>query len=190
MIIFINGASSSGKTSLARQLQAGWDAPLVYWSLDAVISQLPFHYTGAGSKAEQGFPLRKVDGVAEIGVGSIGRQMNQLSARYLKSVSMQEIDIVADFVLLDPDMLAPYVDELADQSVCFVGLDCSPGELERRNRQRPDRATGLSVRQQEKVHFCRAAYDLQLNSTRCDTHTLAAMVRAHLDDHPPKLGIG
>jgi chloramphenicol 3-O-phosphotransferase len=33
MIILINGASSSGKTSLARALQAGWEGPLLHWSL-------------------------------------------------------------------------------------------------------------------------------------------------------------
>ena len=33
MIIFLNGASSSGKTSLARALQDSWGDPLLCWSL-------------------------------------------------------------------------------------------------------------------------------------------------------------
>ena len=57
MIVFLNGASSSGKTSLARALQANWSEPLLYWSLDMVIAQLPFAYTGKGAHAQEGFEV-------------------------------------------------------------------------------------------------------------------------------------
>lgn len=181
MIIFINGASSSGKTSLARALQEQWSGPLTYWSLDSVISQLPYRYTGSGADANEGFPLTATpDGAHEIGVGVTGLKLNQLSAQYLQSLAASGFDIVADFVLLNEAVLAPYQAALAQIPLLFVGLYCDPAALYQRNQQRADRAAGLSQRQQETVHFCAAQYDLRLDSTVHSSSELCAALTSHL----------
>ena len=92
MIIFLNGASSSGKTSLARALQEAWDGPLIYWSLDHVISQLPFSYTGEGEYSKEGFELVSTAIVAR----EHGYALNDLSAAYIGQIRGLGYDIVVD----------------------------------------------------------------------------------------------
>jgi len=153
-----------------------------------VISQLPFHYTGKGLDAVDGFPLRVVEGGHEVGIGSIGLRLNRLSAQYIRAVAAQGIDVVVDFVLLSEEVLTPYVEELANQSLIFVGVDCDPIELARRNSNRRDRASGLSVLQQQSIHFCRARYDLELDSTDCEAKEMAKAVMSHLSRNSPTYG--
>ena len=189
MIVFLNGASSSGKTSLARELQAVWNGPLLYWGIDTVMSQLPFRYTGEGADAEAGFPLRAAqDGGWEVGYGEYGLTLNELSADYLAALARRNLDVVADFVLLDQKMLEPYRVALAEVPVLFVGLYCDAGSLSERNRSRQDRVTGLSVNQQAQIHFCEETYDLQLNSTNHTPRELAASIVSHLQHVPPTPG--
>jgi chloramphenicol 3-O phosphotransferase len=90
MLILINGASSSGKTSLARSLQKLWSGPLLYWSLDQVISQLPFSYTGTGEYSTTGFEA--VD--SDIYVRKHGYVLNDLSVAYIVSLANAGYDVV------------------------------------------------------------------------------------------------
>ncbi len=194
MIIFLNGASSTGKTALARSLQAAWRKPLLYWSLDAVISQMPFKYTGHGSKAEEGFPLvvSDVPDGQEAGIfaGVHGEELNDLSSKYVKVLSDAGYDVVVDYVLLDEAILRPFECSLFNTEVLFVGLTCDPDILLQRNQSREDRALGLSVNQQGKIHFCRSQYDLELDSTRLKPDALAQEILAHLKETPATKGFG
>ena len=190
MIILINGASSSGKTTLARTLQELWESPLLYWSLDTVIAQLPFKYTGKGESATEGFPYKPdSSGGNEVGYGSLGLTVNELSADYLGMLADKSLDVVVDFVLLDEEILAPYRASLSNKPVLFVGLDCDPEVLAERNQNRHDRITGLSVNQQKKIHFCAEQYDLRLDSTNHSPRTLASTILSHLEHSPPTQGL-
>lgn len=190
MILFVNGASSAGKTSLARALQSAWESPLLYWSLDAVIAQLPLRYTGTGSDAADGFPLEEADEGYIINVGRSGLALNELSARYLATLADSGFDVVADFVLLSRHMLAPYEQALSTHAVCLIGLSCDEQTLATRNAARADRATGLSLNQQRRVHFCADRYNLHLDSSKVEADQLAASVMEHIKVTPPTPGLG
>jgi chloramphenicol 3-O phosphotransferase len=176
VIIFFNGASSSGKTSLARALQATWNGPLLYWSLDQVISQLPFSYGIGGENSAKGF--EEIE--SEIFSREHGYVLNELSALYVETLAKSGYDIVIDYVLLDENMLQPFIDHLSDLEVCFVGITCDEDILAKRNFARHDRVPGLSVTQQSKIHFCRSFYNLELNSSRMTSEELADQVFDHI----------
>ena len=185
MIIFLNGASSSGKTCLARALQDVWDGPLIYWSLDHVISQLPFSYTGKGEYSREGFEL--VD--SAIVVRDHGYALNDLSATYVRQLSTLEYDIVVDYVLLDEAMLSPFEDNFREIEVCFVGVDCRADVISRRNEAREDRAPGLSILQRQNVHFCRSRYNLELDSSEKSPQALAQTLLDHIGSAPAQKGM-
>jgi len=194
MIIFINGASSSGKTSLARALQEKWSRPLLYCSLDAVIAQLPFALTGEGSEAVDGFPLnliRTPEGSRpSIGVGSIGRDLIDLSAQYVASIAGCGYDVVVDYVLLDDRMYEAFRKKLAHVETVFVGVICNSETLNQRESARGDRALGLSEQQENSVHFCRSQYDLELESTTRSPAQLASVIIRYVIDSEITLGLG
>ena len=174
MIILLNGASSSGKTTLGRALQDLWAGPLIYLSLDGVISQLPFRYTGAGSHSSEGF---RVAG-AEAQVGDHGYRLNKLYADYAVSLCDSGYDVVIDYVFLDAQLLEPFKKGLAAHDVYFIGVKCNEDTIGQRNDARHDRVSGLSISQQSTVHFCEHLYDMELDSSRIKAEDLARRVLA------------
>ncbi|MBR4896988.1 MAG: hypothetical protein IKZ41_11195, partial [Clostridia bacterium] len=63
MILFLNGPSSSGKTTLSRNLQRIWPRPLYYLSYDSVEEEMaPFRWAGHAfpDPAHPGDPLDEV----------------------------------------------------------------------------------------------------------------------------------
>jgi chloramphenicol 3-O phosphotransferase len=185
MIILINGASSSGKTSVARALQSQWDGPLLYWSLDKVISQLPVSYTGNGGNSSEGFEILG----SEIFARKHGRALNNLSAAYVASLATAGYDVVVDYIFLNEEILSPFTTELRDHALCFVGITCNQDIINARNIARNDRITGLSVSQQSSVHFCEAFYDLKIDSSETDPEALAAQINSHIQQSTFSRGI-
>jgi chloramphenicol 3-O phosphotransferase len=194
VIILLNGPSSSGKTTLARALQEVWAAPLAYLSLDSVIGQLPFKFTGFGAHAEAGFALcRGADTTGELTwfrPGAHGYQLNALAARSVSSMAAAGFDVVVDYVFVDQQMLQPFVEALTDVPVLFVGLVCRTETLTARNEQRTDRAAGLSRAQLSDVHFCRRLYDLEVDSSRHPAAEMANQILNHLQAGNVSAGIG
>jgi chloramphenicol 3-O phosphotransferase len=192
MIVFINGASSCGKTSLARELQSRWPSPLIYLSLDDVISQLPFKFTGFGANASEGFELvqrrKSCETVSEVRIGRHGQNVNALAAAHAASVAALGYDLVIDYVLLQPSMLEPFAAALSQRPLLFVGLICAESELTARQASREDRAPGLAQAQMSLVHFCRHLYDLELDSTHSSAQHLADRVLARLAERPTACG--
>ncbi|GAB2778123.1 hypothetical protein GCM10027199_61630 [Amycolatopsis magusensis] len=45
-VIFLNGTSSAGKTTLARAIQDESDTPFVYWGIDTLFSLVPPNWGG------------------------------------------------------------------------------------------------------------------------------------------------
>ena len=73
-----------------------WSGPLLYWSLDHAISQLPLSYTERGHNAVEGFELVG----SEIRAGKHGYALNELSAQYVAETDRKGYDLVVDYVLL------------------------------------------------------------------------------------------
>lgn len=169
MIVFLNGASCSGKTSLARALQSRWPTPLLHWSLDHLISQFPLHLTGTSETSDAGFPLREteISGVptTQVNIGWAGHKANAIGAEYVKRLAEAGFDVVVDYLLLDADMFRPFAEQLANQTLVLVGVFCDEAVLQERNDRRPDRAPMLAVSQQRVIHACRADYDLELDTS-------------------------
>jgi chloramphenicol 3-O phosphotransferase len=186
LIIFLNGASSAGKSSIVRELQSRWNGPLIYLSLDAVISQMPFQYTGDGALSEKGFPLiqQKVNGKTCVKAmsGEYGYKLNEIYALHAKATVEAGFDVVIDYVLLDKEMLSPFKYAFIDLEVCFVGVRCDSEELNRRNLMREDRIDGLSVAQDNTIHFCQNAYDLTVNSTNDYAGLLSQIIMDHVSE--------
>lgn len=172
MIILINGPSSSGKTFLARALQERWRDPLIYCSLDQVISQLPFSYTGSGENALDGFPI--VEG--RVLAKQHGYALNEIFCDHLLNLDAAGYDVVVDYVMLDARMFEAFKVVFQKADVFFVGLTCDAEILDQRNRERSDRVPGLSLKQYEDIHFCRSHYDLEVDSTKTSSNGLALSI--------------
>jgi chloramphenicol 3-O phosphotransferase len=148
-VIFLNGASSSGKSTLARALQCHLDKPYLYVAEDMFFDTLPARdfsqsdYLRYGSRLYEGF------------------------TQCVRTLVNCDNRVIVDTVAWNPGSLAGFVNVLWDTRVFAVGVHCPLPVLEERERQRKDRSLGLARRQFELVHGD-ALYDLEIDTSRED----------------------
>ncbi|GGN11331.1 chloramphenicol phosphotransferase [Lentzea pudingi] len=148
MIIFLNGTSSSGKSSIAAELLKELDTPFFHLSVDAF---------GA---------MRAVERTLELDAIAQQELLQRTRAGFHRAVAgMAQAgnDVVVDHVLSEPWRLQDCLDVLEGLDVVFVGVHCPPEELERRERARGDRTPGAAARQLLSVHQ-HGLYDFEVDT--------------------------
>lgn len=145
-IIYLNGVTSAGKTTLAKGLQREIEAVALHVGIDAFIEMLPeavqndrqLHAENF-SKFERGF---------HASIAALVAQSN---------------NVVVDHVM-SPEGLDAAIGIFSGLDVLFVGVHCSLEELERREVERGDRRIGQAREQLEKIHK-NAIYDIELDTS-------------------------
>jgi len=161
-IILLNGASSSGKSSLARAIQSRIDRPFWHISIDHLRDSgvLPTARLKSGE-----FDWRKMREAFFLGF-----------ERSLLAYVAAGNDLVVEHIMESEAWLLRLADTLAGQDVFFVGVHCALEELERRERERGDRPIGDARRDFHRIHsYC--LYDLEVDAMQ-DRESNADMVIA------------
>jgi chloramphenicol 3-O phosphotransferase len=167
-IIFLNGASSSGKSSIAAQLLTVLDQPWFHMPVDAINAMRAKPQTARLDQAELDLTLARTRAGFHRAVAGMALASN---------------NIVVDHVLSERWRLLDCLDVLADFDVVFVGVSCAPAELARRERLRGDREPGVAVAQQERVH-AHGCYDIECDTTSTSPLQCARMIRDFLLARP------
>lgn len=159
-VILLNGASSSGKSTLARLLQQRLDQPYVYLAEDDFWAKFP----------ERG---RASDGAFEYRYRLYYGFLHCIAA-LATCGNFVIVDTVAD----DRDALLECARLLRETSVLFVGVHCALSVLEVREQARGDRTPGTARRQFERVH-AHCCYDIEVDTSQatpdhCATAILSA----------------
>jgi chloramphenicol 3-O phosphotransferase len=163
-IIFLNGTSSSGKSSIAGQLLVMLDPPHFHMSVDAI----------NGMRAKQ--KTRELDDA------TLAAVLTRTRAGFHRAVAgLAEAgnDVVMDHVLSEPWRLLDCLAVMAAYRVVFVGVRCAPAELERRERERSDRTPGMAMAQEALVH-AHGQYDVECDTTEASPYDCAVRVRDFL----------
>jgi chloramphenicol 3-O phosphotransferase len=188
MILILNGASSSGKTALARALQEQWDRPLLHLGTDTMIAMLPAEYVGMKPSASEGIELvNDTDArgpLVRARRGAVGRRLEESFAAAVRSLANGGHDLVLDLVLYDPDSLPSYVRAFRDLRTYFVGVRCDLSVLEARELARGDRFPNLARSQHLTVHAFSEFYDLEVDTTATEPHDLAASIALYVRGNP------
>ncbi|WP_369167602.1 chloramphenicol phosphotransferase CPT family protein [Streptomyces sp. R28] len=165
LIIFLNGTSSSGKSSIAAELLRILDEPYFHMPVDsfhAMRSKVPVPQDLLATvlhRTWQGFH-RAVAGMAAAG--------NNVVVDHVLSAEWRLRDCLSLFV--PPD-------------VVLVKVHCGPQELERRERERADRPPGLAASQLERVH-AHGVYDVECDTGRSTPQECARLIKDFLPRRP------
>lgn len=148
-IILLNGASSSGKSSLARALQARIDTPFWHISID--------HLRDAGVLPSSRIKSGEFDWRAMREAFFLGFERSLLA--YAEAGN----DLIVEHIMESEAWLLRLADTLAGHDVFFVGVHCALEELERRERERGDRPIGDARRDFHRIHsYC--LYDTEVDA--------------------------
>jgi len=132
-VIVLNGASSAGKTSIAKALQTKLGTPYLHVQLDAFRAMEPPGYWDAW---EQWAP-----GVLDVRLAALCRAMHAAVAE----LSRHGQGVIFDTVLDKRDVWHYLLEDLAHCPVCLIGVMCSVQELSRREQMRGDGSAGCWV---------------------------------------------
>jgi chloramphenicol 3-O phosphotransferase len=154
-IIWLNGTSSSGKTTLAKELQRLLDDHFMHVCFDAFYQMLPAHFKPL--TADDSRYVEKVHLGFEYAIPALARAGNRL---------------IVDYPFHYPDSLPRCLELVSEYRVLYVGVFCPVEVVEQRERARGDRKTGLARYQASIVHM-NSEYDVAV-----DTHQLSAIQAA------------
>ncbi len=167
-IIYLNGPSSSGKTSLGKALQKILPEPFLLIGIDKIIGWMPEHLNDwKGGAAPEGFswkPRLDPHGVKthEIIAGPYAKKVVKAFHEVVLSLANKGYKIILDDV-----STREQVDEwrklLASYNVLWVGVSASLDVLEKRESQR-DRIQG-SARAQYHALEGKINYDIKVDTS-------------------------
>ena len=175
-IIILNGASSSGKTTLLRELQNRLDPPFLEAGIDKFIWMLPKRYLDR--------PLW--DDVLGLAVqpGQTGRWLFSGMHHAIAVLSRQGICVVADHVLVEPAWVAQCAELFAGLPAYLVGVRCPLDVLVERERSRQDRTLGQAAAQFPLVH-AHDLYDVEVDTSELSPVECAEKIIQRLHDAQP-----
>lgn len=165
-IIVLNGASSSGKSTLAQGLIKALTIPHLHLQLDMFRSMEPAGYW-------------EVDGdMMWRRVAALCRAINASVASY----SRHGQAVIVDHVLSD-EAWHYLLEDLIDLPVLLIKVSCSLDELSAREKVRSDRKSGLAKSQHISIHANRE-YDFVVDTSRLNPDECAAAVLDWLQSKP------
>ena len=148
-IILLNGASSVGKTTLARTIQEVCPTPVQHISLDQFRDGMSGRYRGMNSRDDEpgsrGLNVVPVDGLTQLRFGDVGRLTLRGMRRAAAAFAATGIDVVIDDLLLEMDFLRDYLEVFNGFDVTFTGVYCDLKTLRDREQLR-EGARGMRIR--------------------------------------------
>ncbi|MBG7702421.1 AAA family ATPase [Streptomyces sp. MC1] len=165
LIIFLNGTSSSGKSSIAKELLRILDEPYFHMPVDA------FH------------AMRTRRDVGPERLPEVLRRTWMGFHRAVAGMAMAGNNVVVDHVLSEEWRLLDCLRLFSARDVVLVGVRCSPEELARREQARGDRPVGLAAHQFQRVH-AHGLYDVQCDTTTAGAADCARQISAFLPRRP------
>jgi chloramphenicol 3-O phosphotransferase len=163
-LIILNGASSAGKTVLCKKLQEVLDEPYIHLEEDRFVFNT--------------YHDRFLDGEL---ASEIFKKTMLGYYRSLRAFLSAGHNVLADTGFYTPGLLYQCVSELRGESVWLVGVHCSLEELERRERSRGDRQTGLAKEQMETIHNS-VVYDIEVDTSTSSPEECAMAIKIKMEE--------
>lgn len=165
-IVFLNGAPSSGKSTVAHALHELLDEPYYYRSLDD-------------------FRRGYLDRYWLTDDGTLFRSVLHGYLLSLRNLAVLGHNIIAEAVVT-PERLEDYLTLFADFSTLFIGVRCPLAEAQRRERTRRDRLKGPIDLTEQMVHLVHAhgPYDLEVDTANSTPSEAARRIKEALAAPP------
>ncbi len=178
-IVILNGASSTGKTSIIKELQKILLEPYLTTGLDSVIYMMPDslndYHGDLKPRSGFGWLEEKNDqgkSMYHLSPGEYGLQVYNMLKKQVKFLADEGFNVLVDHVALLDDDFNSWKTILKSHKLFFVGITAEVSILEKREIDRGDRKIGGSLAQQGKVHR-NYIYDLLIDTSHIKPYEAA-----------------
>lgn len=168
-IIYLNGPSSSGKTTLAKALQDAFEEQFLHVGIDKIIGWMPEKVNNwTGGEAPIGYSWKKNEDefgnpIQELQVGPYAQKIGKTFQEVILTLVKMGHHIIIDDVSFGKQQLDEWKEILKDFRVLWVGVNAPLAVLEQREKERGNRIQGSARGQFYKVHVD-IVYDLEINT--------------------------
>lgn len=184
-IILLNGAGSSGKTSIARSIQYLSNEQWLTFGVDTFIKMIPYPSPGKDGKYFDCVPGENDRGpLMSVESKSTGDKLFGAMADFAHMLGSRGNNLIIDEILFNDLRLKSYVDKLADHTVYFIGVKCDLAIMQEREYLRRDRALGLSNDQFDRVHTGTREYDLTVDTSNSSVFNAAKEILIFIENNP------
>lgn len=169
-IIYLNGASSVGKSFFARALQAKLEEPFLVLGIDQVLFMMPDKYNDWHTETNApGFSWQSVKDennvitAYKIHAGKLGKDMVKALKIMALALANAGYNLIIDDVSIGISEVKEWSDVFKEHNVVLIGLTAPIDRIEQREKERGDRKLGSARWQAERVHVG-VDYDLMLDT--------------------------
>lgn len=197
-VILLNGASSSGKSSVARELQRLLEPPHLFAGIDSFTPMLrPDGHIGmdyrqrtnnnaGGPEAPVRWIFPEGDGdPVRIEFGPSGHRLIYGMHRALAALALAGNDVIFEHVLLYPEWRDDLVRALEGVDTYLVGVHCPIEVIEQRERARDNRVVGQARGHCGAVHEG-TTYDVEVDTSALTADAGAAAIVQRIKAGPPQ----
>ena len=164
--VVLNGASSAGKSSIAKALQRLSDVPVLHASLDTFTDMFDWAVISEQSVRDE---------CHRVGVANFHATLPILAS--------SRFHVVVDHVFEQHAWFEACRDALKAKRTYFVGVRCPLATLEAREKARGDRQIGLARWQFERVHQAKP-YALDLDTSKLSPDECATRILSFVSNAP------
>jgi chloramphenicol 3-O phosphotransferase len=172
-VIVLNGGSSSGKTGIARCLQAVLPPPWIRLGVDDLVDALPPSLDGSESGVA----------VGRHGEVTVGDDFRRIEAAWMSGIAAMATAgarIIVDDVFLGGAASQERTRaHLAGLTVLWVGVRCAPEIAAGREVARGDRVSGMAASQAARVHEG-VVYDVEVDTAHAESLDCARVIAAYV----------
>lgn len=168
-IIYLNGPSSSGKTTFAKAIQEALETPFLHIGIDKIIGWMPEKINNwTGGSAPLGYSWHKrIDETGhvmqELMVGPYAKKITKTFQQIVVLLAKEGYSLIIDDVSFGKNEVNGWREILKDFSVLWVGVVAPLPVLEERENERSNRILGSARAQFYTVHND-VTYDITINT--------------------------
>lgn len=185
-VIYLNGVSSSGKTTIAENFRQQAKEPFLYLGLDTFIEMIPLGYFGFYDTAADYMQQKLIfdDGhpLVELFYGSKGMGLIETMYKTVTNLVEAGMDVVFDDVYWDLKLPAEIMKNI---EVYLVSVYAPLNVLEEREIKRATRAQGVARWQFPKIYTPNRVYDMELDTARLSVEQSVEKINQMLKNTVP-----
>lgn len=172
-VILLNGASSSGKTGIAKCLQEVFTEPFFHLNVDLILEMAPEKLKVINPSIDdiglQGFYWVSLNSntenlLLESKTGLLAQKLVRSTYVFIREIVNSNLNLIIDDVFFSDERLKTYIDLIPHDDVYLIGVYCSLDELISRENKRKNRRSGEAAGQYSTVHK-KIPYDFTVDST-------------------------
>lgn len=189
-IIFLNGCSSAGKTSISKAIQELSDTPWLHIGIDTFIGMLPSKFLEFGDRASEGYysfihSENERGTCIQVKTEPRGEVFFQEHVhKVVQLLADLGHDIIVDEVIFDKVSMDQYLQKLSNHRIFLVQVMCDINVLIERERLRGDRTVGLANDQFDRLKSFTYNYDLIADTTKVSAIDNARLILSNVPLHP------